>query len=125
MVSHTLRPLKYKRQHIFPVDACFTSGCDSDGELATAVCIFLMCVAHQPQVTRIHHCFEWLMFVCDRVSLCSPGCSRTDSIDQAELKLRAPPPGCWVKGCVKLNEGLRGQFLLFQRAEFGLFICAD
>jgi hypothetical protein len=39
-----------------------------------------------------------MMFVClfvcffrDRVSLCSPGCSGTHSVDQAGLELRNPP----------------------------------
>jgi hypothetical protein len=27
----------------------------------------------------------------DRVSLCSPGCSGTHSVDQADLELRDPP----------------------------------
>jgi hypothetical protein len=31
----------------------------------------------------------------DRVSLCSPGCPRTHSVDQASLELRNPPPECW------------------------------
>jgi len=43
-----------------------------------------------------HFCFLFLffvLFVCfqDRVSLCSPGCPRTHSVDQAGLELRNPP----------------------------------
>jgi hypothetical protein len=43
---------------------------------------------------------EWLLFIIilflflfflDRVSLCSPGCPGTHSVDQAGLKLRNPP----------------------------------
>jgi hypothetical protein len=34
--------------------------------------------------------FFFLVFQ-DRVSLCSPGCPRTHSVDQAGLKLRNPP----------------------------------
>ena len=50
----------------------------------------------------IHHCLELVFvwrscfgFVClvfrDRVSLCSPGCPGTHSVDQAGLELRNPP----------------------------------
>jgi hypothetical protein len=38
--------------------------------------------------------FFWFVFVFvfrDRVSLCSPGCPGTHSVDQAGLKLRNPP----------------------------------
>jgi hypothetical protein len=41
-------------------------------------------------------CFVFFLFVClfvfrDRVSLCSPGCPGTHSVDQAGLELRNPP----------------------------------
>jgi hypothetical protein len=38
-------------------------------------------------------CFSFLFFVFfrDRVSLCSPGCPGTHSVDQADLKLRNSP----------------------------------
>ena len=40
-----------------------------------------------------------LLFFQDRVSLYSPGCPRTHSIDQADLILRDPPcSGSWVLG---------------------------
>jgi hypothetical protein len=45
------------------------------------------------------------LFVCfrDRVSLCSPGCPGTHSVDQAGLKLRNPPAsaskGLGLKAC--------------------------
>jgi hypothetical protein len=38
--------------------------------------------------------FVWLVLVLvfrDRVSLCSPGCPGTHSVDQADLELRNPP----------------------------------
>jgi hypothetical protein len=35
--------------------------------------------------------FVLFCFFCDRVSLCSPGCPGTHSVDQAGLKLRNPP----------------------------------
>jgi hypothetical protein len=33
----------------------------------------------------------WFWFLRDRVSLCSPGCPGTHSVDQAGLELRNPP----------------------------------
>ena len=33
----------------------------------------------------------WFGFFQDRVSLCSPGCPETHSVDQVGLKLRNPP----------------------------------
>ena len=42
-------------------------------------------------------------FLQDRVSLCSPGCPRTHSVDQAGLKLTeiplSPPPECGDERC--------------------------
>jgi hypothetical protein len=35
--------------------------------------------------------FVLFLFFRDRVSLCSPGCPRTHSVDQAGLELRNPP----------------------------------
>jgi hypothetical protein len=35
--------------------------------------------------------FVWFLVFRDRVSLCSPGCPGTHSVDQAGLKLRSPP----------------------------------
>jgi hypothetical protein len=48
-------------------------------------------------------CLFCFLFVClffrDRVSLYSPGCPRTHSVDQAGLKLRNPPASAsWVLG---------------------------
>jgi hypothetical protein len=41
----------------------------------------------------------FLFFRWDRVSLCSPGCPGTHSVDQAGLKLRNPPASAsWVLG---------------------------
>jgi hypothetical protein len=46
--------------------------------------------------TLVRHC-KWMWFflggegVRDRVSLCSPGCPGTHSVDQAGLELRNPP----------------------------------
>jgi hypothetical protein len=36
-------------------------------------------------------CFGVVCLFGDRVSLCSPGCPGTHSVDQADLKLRNPP----------------------------------
>jgi hypothetical protein len=36
-----------------------------------------------------------LFYFRDRVSLCSPGCPGTHSVDQAGLELRNSPPKCW------------------------------
>jgi hypothetical protein len=36
-------------------------------------------------------CFVFVLFYRDRVSLCSPGCPGTHSVDQAGLELRNPP----------------------------------
>jgi hypothetical protein len=33
----------------------------------------------------------WFLFFPDKVSLCSPGCAGTHSVDQAGLELRNPP----------------------------------
>ena len=53
-----------------------------------------------PHTLREHKCQFRLLFVClflcccfyrDRVSLCSPGCPETHSVDQAGLELRNPP----------------------------------
>jgi hypothetical protein len=43
------------------------------------------------QVEIINRKFFLLLFFRDRVSLCSPGCPRTHSVDQAGLELRNPP----------------------------------
>jgi hypothetical protein len=51
-----------------------------------------------PRIAFFLFCFVFVVvvfwFVClfrDRVSLCSPGCPGTHSIDQAGLELRNPP----------------------------------
>jgi hypothetical protein len=38
-----------------------------------------------------HSSFFYFFYFPDRVSLCSPGCPRTHSVDQAGLELRNPP----------------------------------
>ena len=57
--------------------------------------------------------FVFVFVFRDRVSLCSLGCPRTDSVDQAGLELRNPPPlplECWdyrhAPPCLALIEGL-------------------
>jgi hypothetical protein len=65
-------------------------------------------------------CFCFVLFCFsvfqDRVSLCSPGCPGTHSVDQASLELRNPPASasqvlglkvcagtcCFMKNCIKL-----------------------
>jgi hypothetical protein len=59
----------------------------SYGELG---CVLL---SYQPHLFNLFSLFVCL-FVClflDRVSLCSPGCPGTDSVDHADLELRNPP----------------------------------
>jgi hypothetical protein len=46
-----------------------------------------MCKCLQAKVLRLFVC----LFFRDRVSLCSPGCPGTHSVDQAVLELRNPP----------------------------------
>jgi hypothetical protein len=41
--------------------------------------------------TRLTPKFFFFLVFQDRVSLCSPGCPGTHSVDQAGLKLRNPP----------------------------------
>ena len=56
---------------------------------------------HQTQKVKINlkRSFMFLVLVFrDRVSLCSPGCPRTHSVNQAGLELRNPPASaskCW------------------------------
>ena len=40
-------------------------------------------------------CFVLFFVFRDRVSLYSPGCAGTHSVDQASFKLRNQPPECW------------------------------
>jgi hypothetical protein len=42
----------------------------------------------------------------DRVSLCSPGCPGTHSVDQAGLELRNPPASAGIKGVCATNTQL-------------------
>jgi hypothetical protein len=52
----------------------------------------------------------------DRVSLCSPGCPGTHSVDQAGLKLRNPPASApqvlGLKVCTTIAQ-LKNGFLFF------------
>jgi hypothetical protein len=58
----------------------------------------------------------WLVFQ-DRVSLCSPGCPGTHSVDQAGLKLRDPPASAsqvlGLKACTT-TPSAQVSFLKFQ-----------
>jgi hypothetical protein len=50
-------------------------------------------------------------FFRDRVSLCSPGCPGTHSVDQADLKLRNPPASAsWVLGLKACATNARLKF---------------
>jgi hypothetical protein len=49
-----------------------------------SLCFFLFCLF-------VWVFFVFLFFLQDRVSLCSPGCPGTHSVDHAGLKLRNPP----------------------------------
>ena len=63
--------------------------------------------------------FFFLLIFQDRVSLCSPGCPGTHSVDQAGLKLRNPPASAsrvlGLKACtffkIKLFGSLEANFL--------------
>jgi hypothetical protein len=48
-------------------------------------------------IWRLKKNFFFLVFQ-DRVSLCSPGCPGTHSVDQAGLELRNPPASAEIKG---------------------------
>jgi hypothetical protein len=45
---------------------------------------------------RQHNFFFFFLVFRDRVSLCSPGCPGTHSVDQAGLGLRNPPASAWT-----------------------------
>ena len=58
-------------------------------------------------------CFALLLLFQERVSLCTPGCSGTLSIDQPGIELRHPPASAsqvlWLKACTtsaQLNAGI-------------------
>jgi hypothetical protein len=52
------------------------------------LCVFYFCL-----YSFLFVCFGFVLFFFfpDRVSLCSPGCPGTHSVDQAGLELRNPP----------------------------------
>jgi hypothetical protein len=56
------------------------------------VCLFVL------SVFGFVFCLFIFLFFRDRVSLCSPGCPGTHSVDQAGLKLRNPPACAGIKG---------------------------
>jgi hypothetical protein len=74
-----------------------------------------------PRQSRLHR--ETLSFVCfvlfcllvfwDRVSVCSPGCPGTHSVDQAGLKLRNPPASAsqvlGLKACATMTQPLKAR----------------
>ena len=65
-------------------------------------------------------CFVFFVFR-DRVSLCSPGCPETHSVDQAGLELRNPPASAsrvlGLKACV-ITPGLELCLSLASKAPF-------
>jgi hypothetical protein len=70
--------------------------CVSLNTVVINVYTFLLCKLH---VCTLWNTFSWVFCCCcfvlfvfrDRVSLCSPGCPGTHSVDQAGLELRNPP----------------------------------
>ena len=60
----------------------------------------------------------------DRVSLCSPGCPGTHSVDQAGLDPRDPPASAtWVLGLKACTTTTPLAFLFFSFLFFFLFVC--
>lgn len=53
------------------------------------------------------------LFVLYKISLCSPGCSETHSVDQADLELRGPACLCIARELFNLILGLYVPFPLF------------
>jgi hypothetical protein len=55
-------------------------------------------------------CFVFFLVFRDRVSLCSPGCPGTHSVDQAGLELRNPPAFSsqvlGLKECATTSQGI-------------------
>jgi hypothetical protein len=49
------------------------------------------CLDPVPFISNLKFSFLVCLFFQDRVSLCSPGCPGTHSVDQAGLELRNPP----------------------------------
>jgi hypothetical protein len=68
-------------------------------ELVIYIYIYICTHTHTHTHTHTKDSFDydffsfgfWFLVFQDRVSLCSPGCPRTHSVDQAGLKLRNPP----------------------------------
>jgi hypothetical protein len=66
---------------------------------------------HKHTHTHTHtHIYPFFCFFQDRVYLCSPGCSRTHSVDQACLRLRDMPPSAsqvlGLKACANTAQHL-------------------
>jgi hypothetical protein len=73
--------------------------------------------------------FSFCLFVCffrDRISLCSPGCPGTHSVDQAGLELRNPPASAsqvlGLKACAttarQAGEFLKESEISFEELHF-------
>jgi hypothetical protein len=63
------------------------------------------------------------LFVCfrDRVSLCSPGCPGTHSVDQAGLELRNPPVS--ASPVLRLNKDVDATFVFLHLLKFDASLC--
>jgi hypothetical protein len=83
----------------------------------------------EPSLQPSMRLFFFLVFR-DRVSLCSPGCPGTHSVDQAGLELKNPPASAFqvlgLKACA-ITPGLVcdffKEFILFKMAFVFLFFC--
>jgi hypothetical protein len=66
-------------------------------------CLFLSFFLFSFFVFLFFFVFFLFFFLCDKVSLCSPGCPGTHSVDQAGLELRNPPASAFqmlgLKAC--------------------------
>jgi hypothetical protein len=70
----------------------------------------------------IHSFFLSFFFLRDRISLCSPGCPETHSVDQAGLELRnLPASASWVLG-LKACTTTPGLFFFFLRFIYLLYV---
>jgi hypothetical protein len=57
--------------------------------------------------------FFWFLVFRDRVSLCSPGCPGTHSVDQAGLELRNSPASASLVLGLKACAARPGRFFFF------------